>query len=148
MLQIRRNVFETNSSSTHSITICTSDEYQKWADGEMLLVVDSCMTDKQFVTIDEAKDIVRKYELEDANAYKWDSPLDDYYYENDIENGVRYTHIDAVPEDLVIPYLGYHSMYTCDYYFDDYCKWYETYNERYTSESGDEIVCFGYYGMG
>lgn len=28
MKQVRRGVFETNSSSTHSITICTEDEYE------------------------------------------------------------------------------------------------------------------------
>jgi len=36
---IRRGVFETNSSSTHSITICTKEEYDKWFDG--LLVLDT-----------------------------------------------------------------------------------------------------------
>ena len=34
MLQMRRNVFETNSSNTHSLTICSKDEYQDWADGK------------------------------------------------------------------------------------------------------------------
>lgn len=34
MIQIRRNVFETNSSSTHSLTICSKDEYQDWIDGK------------------------------------------------------------------------------------------------------------------
>lgn len=27
--QIRRGVFETNSSSVHSLTMCSSDEYEK-----------------------------------------------------------------------------------------------------------------------
>lgn len=30
MKTIRRNVFETNSSSTHSICICTDEEYTAW----------------------------------------------------------------------------------------------------------------------
>ena len=34
MLQVRRNVFETNSSSTHSLTICSKNEYQDWIDGK------------------------------------------------------------------------------------------------------------------
>lgn len=34
--QIRRGVFETNSSSVHSITMCSSEEYQKWIDGKLL----------------------------------------------------------------------------------------------------------------
>ena len=35
MRQIRRNVFETNSSSTHSITMCMKSEFDKWVDGEL-----------------------------------------------------------------------------------------------------------------
>ena len=34
--QIRRGVFETNSSSVHSLTMCSSDEYEKWENGELL----------------------------------------------------------------------------------------------------------------
>ena len=35
MKQIRRNVFETNSSSTHSITMCMESEFDKWVAGEL-----------------------------------------------------------------------------------------------------------------
>ncbi len=34
--QIRYGVFETNSSSTHSLTICSAEEYEKWKKGEVL----------------------------------------------------------------------------------------------------------------
>ena len=37
MIQIRPGVFETNSSSTHSLVMCTADEYQQFKDGELLL---------------------------------------------------------------------------------------------------------------
>lgn len=33
MIQVRQNVFETNSSSTHSITICTPEEWNKLESG-------------------------------------------------------------------------------------------------------------------
>ena len=36
MKQIRRNVFETNSSSTHSITMCMKSEFDKWVAGELV----------------------------------------------------------------------------------------------------------------
>lgn len=36
MKQIRRSVFETNSSSTHSITVCTEGEYEKFERGELM----------------------------------------------------------------------------------------------------------------
>lgn len=30
-MQIRQGVFETNSSSVHSLTMCSSEEYKKWS---------------------------------------------------------------------------------------------------------------------
>ena len=36
METIRVGVFETNSSSTHSLTMCTREEYDKWKKGELL----------------------------------------------------------------------------------------------------------------
>ena len=30
--QIRRGVFETNSSSTHSLTMCSEEEFEAWDD--------------------------------------------------------------------------------------------------------------------
>ena len=32
--QIRRGVFETNSSSTHSLTMCSEEEFEQWKNGE------------------------------------------------------------------------------------------------------------------
>ncbi len=34
--QVRLGVFETNSSMTHALTICTEEEYRRWQDGELL----------------------------------------------------------------------------------------------------------------
>lgn len=33
MLNIRRNTFETNSSSTHSMVIAMKDDFDKWVNG-------------------------------------------------------------------------------------------------------------------
>ena len=33
-IQIRRNLFETNSSSVHTITMCMDSDYEKWKSGE------------------------------------------------------------------------------------------------------------------
>lgn len=35
-IKIRRGVFETNSSSVHSLVMCTDDDYYKWKKGEIL----------------------------------------------------------------------------------------------------------------
>lgn len=36
MRQIRVGVFETNSSSTHSLTIVSEEDYEKWKSGKLL----------------------------------------------------------------------------------------------------------------
>ena len=56
LLSIRRSVFETNSSSTHSIVFMTADEYEKFNYGD--LFVDT-FTGK-LVTFDEAKTIIKE----------------------------------------------------------------------------------------
>ena len=35
MIQVRQSVFETNSSSTYSITMCTKNEFNEWVDGKI-----------------------------------------------------------------------------------------------------------------
>ena len=37
MKVIRRGVFETNSSSTHSITMCSKEDYDKWKHGNLFI---------------------------------------------------------------------------------------------------------------
>lgn len=37
MINIRTNVFETNSSSVHSLILCTADDYRAWINGDKLL---------------------------------------------------------------------------------------------------------------
>lgn len=36
MRQVRRSVFETNSSSTHSITVCTEEDFERFRRGELM----------------------------------------------------------------------------------------------------------------
>ena len=38
MIQIRHNVFETNSSSSHSLVVCTKDEYIKFKKMELFYI--------------------------------------------------------------------------------------------------------------
>lgn len=65
MLQVRRNVFETNSSSTHSITICTEDEYEMWKRGEIYWD----RWGETFVSKEEAEEGFNKSRHEDFNDY-------------------------------------------------------------------------------
>ena len=118
-VQIRRNVFETNSSSVHSMTMCSGDEYKKWRDGELLFSDwDGDFVDANDPKVKEARE---KYEKEfkewenDPDAYSWDRPDCEYM--------------------------------TCDEFWERYNDEYETFERSYTTESGETVIAFGYYGQ-
>ena len=51
MINIRNGLFETNSSSVHSLTMTSGANYDKWVDGD--IVYDE--NENEFITLDEAK---------------------------------------------------------------------------------------------
>lgn len=141
MIQIRGNVFETNSSSTHSLTIVSKSDYEAWQNNnDILLHADY---DDLFVPRETVIERVRAIDEKHAGVPNY-NPLRDYYEENYIYDGYKYQNIDDVPEDLVDPYLAGHGYYTVETYGDDCGMHY--YSQEYTSEHGDELVAFGYYG--
>ena len=128
--QIRRGVFETNSSSTHSLTMCLKSDYDRWTKGEVLLFTGSgwCYPvgnkpqENHFYTKEEA------IAFENSSKY---APSEDF---------------DWNDEDAVMEMLHENEWYDSDYY-DDYCaSEYETFEESLTTPNGDEIISFGYYG--
>ncbi len=91
---IRFGTFETNSSSVHSLVMCSKQEYNLFKSGDLLL-------------------------------------------DRDYDELVPKIAVDANEDD-------YNRYQTYDEFFND--GYYETFEQSYTSESGDEIVGFGYYG--
>jgi len=73
MKQIRRSVFETNSSSVHSLTILPEDEFEKFAKGELLY--DACS--EKLVTKEEALADIHKYDR-DVTLEDLEGGYDDY----------------------------------------------------------------------
>jgi hypothetical protein len=120
MIQIRRNVFETNSSSTHSLTICTNDEYCKWERGELYFKA----YDEEFITREEVIKLIRE----------------DKWINKDNEEDIA-----AMSDtELLAEYALEVECYSFDVYWDN--DYLESYCENYTSPSGDKIVIFGHYG--
>lgn len=62
-IKIRRGVFETNSSSVHTLVMCTDDDYNKWKDGEILY--DTLKV--KLVTLEDAK---KEEDNEDTEEFK------------------------------------------------------------------------------
>ena len=122
MYKIRNNVFETNSSSVHSLTMCSGDEYSKWENGETYF----------------------KY----GNFYSKDAVINNMlkyseYTKEDLEN-MDIKEFDNIAKE--------HEFYTYKKFFnedeDGHYGWdgYEYFEETYTTNSGETVVAFGYYG--
>lgn len=119
--QIRRGVFETNSSSVHSITMCSNDEYSKWERGELLFDRDS----ECFVKREEAIDNVK-------SLTHWKT------------GELLYVDTDWDDSNVVDKILRNNSYYTEKSFWDDVD--YETFSNTYTTPNGEKVVAFGYYG--
>ena len=125
MLQIRHGVFETNSSSTHSISICKKSEYDAWVKGEVYLNdgwwgrVENEDKNKKFLTKEEAMKLIA-----DSGHYK------DVY---------------SLDEEELSEVFYDECIYDVESY-DNMCEYYEEYAEEYTTDSGETIIAFGYYG--
>lgn len=92
MIQIRRNLFETNSSSTHSITMCTKSDYEKWEKGELVYDMDH----KKLIPASEVKEVENDEDDEDKTLFK--SPKEFYEW---IENNLYYETYESEFNDVV-----------------------------------------------
>lgn len=136
MINIRYGTFETNSSSVHSLMIATDEEYKQLVAGT--LCIDSY--NDEYITRTEATNLL----LANASAEE----LSDFWH-NELEEDTELIptvewfntiSIDEFDEFLREFCDGIHS-------FENYGgEYYERYDEEYTSEHGDKIHIFGYYG--
>ena len=146
---IRTGVFETNSSSTHSLTIASREDYESWKRGDLIFERHT----RKFVP---AVNIAQ-------NSDDWTTKYLEYYSQR-LENGFVYqgrfySTMDDVKNSVSIDadtlsrfaeneqgnrdddrytYRRYYDSISCDYM--------ETFTEEYTTKSGDGVVVFGYYG--
>ena len=98
-IQIRSSLFETNSSSIHSLTMCSDSDYEKWKSGEYVF---DYYNDKLIPLTDEIK---KEVEDEDDKRYL---TYDDFFESEFIE--------------------------------------YELFSKTFTTEQGELVHAFGYYG--
>ena len=140
MLQIRQGVFETNSSSTHSLNIVTKENFDYWRNnkdvyyvGEAYGPFDAEKFGKEFVTKDEilamAAKLNEELSLEGDNKY----PVDDTFFTGN-EDDDWYSDTAAKEEGI----LSFEDWYEQEYL--------ETYAQNFTTPSGDKMVAFGEYG--
>ena len=124
--QIRRGVFETNSSSTHSLVMCLKSDYDRWANGELLLYTgwgygyteDHQPKENHFYTKEQVIEFERSSNYPPSDDMDWNS---------------------SEAED----YLSDREWRTYDNYDNEYLEWFE---DTFTTPSGETVVAFGQYG--
>lgn len=137
MKQIRKNVFETNSSSTHSLCICTEEQFADWKNG-------NCLYDywnEKMV----ANHVLDEYDYKAAKA------------EYEANKSAYYKDWEDLPQNTKDEYVrssnAYNERYNRNSYdlltFEDWKNRdldLEGYEEHFTTPSGDKMVAFGKYG--
>ena len=134
MISVRRGVFETNSSSTHSLTMCSEDEYNKWKKGELLFH----KWNNEFKTKEQILEDAKKTREEYLEKQKNGETL--YHFEEEYIKAKT----DEELMKLVYDEEDQEDWYTYDKYWDSIDL--ETYEDEYTTESGEKVIAFGYYG--
>lgn len=119
-MQIRQGVFETNSSSVHSITMCTQNEFDDWRNGKVYRnggwwgSSTSPLKKKAFLTYDEAMELIK--------TSSWYNPMDE--------------------DENIDEYLKEYEIYS----YENWGDYYETDVTHYTTPNGEKIVAVCYYG--
>ena len=120
MIKVRQSVFETNSSSTHTITMCTEDQFTKWQKNEIFWDND-------------AEELIDETEMLESIANSCGQCSVDELLEAKEKSYQEYLKILA----------GY-DYYTRSSFIE--LNTYEHFSKKYTSPSGDIVYAFGWYG--
>ena len=119
MRQIRNGVFETNSSSTHSLTMMMKSDYSRWESENLYLFK--------------------------GYTYGWDfdKPIKNHLYTRDeaekFIKSYRYYHGEEIDDEM----LREMDFVSWD---DEGSEYLEEFYEEFTTPSGETIVAFGEYG--
>ena len=128
MKQIRKGTFETNSSSTHSLVMCSKKEYEDFNNGKLYLndgIGQIFREYPKFVTIEQVREIAEKLHNDPVEC-KW---FDDSYK-------------TMSDEDLINIYFNC-IIQTADGFFDNNL---EEFEETYVTPGGEAVIAFGVYG--
>ncbi len=150
MLIVRRNTFETNSSSTHSLVMCSGDEYDLLEKKEAFLVGESTVVKKEdLITEWLSKNNYKKREWEKfCQEHNLDS-TDPEVLANNIINGVSSYDYDEddLDEGQFIACFDVYEVCTLDQFWEYYEERLEGFTDEYTTKSGEKVIAFGVYGM-
>lgn len=134
MFSVRRGVFETNSSSTHSLIICSDKTYNDWKNEK--IVYDSY--DEEFVEAKKPTDS----DFHKAEVMYMDGKSEYMKDWKDLtpEQQLRYVKENVVEEADPYQYKTYED------YTDEMSRMEEQFERTYETEHGDIVHILGYMG--
>lgn len=121
--QVRRGVFETNSSSVHSLTMCSKSEYDEFEKGNMYI-------ERWGSRIYSKEELIEKFK----ETRDWRT------------KELKYSGVDWNNEEEFNRVLEETDFVTGDKYWGIVSEEYETFEKSYTGKNGESVVAFGYYG--
>ena len=95
MFKIRKGLFENNSSSTHSLTMCAKEDYEKWKNGKVYFCEDG-----KFYTKEEL--------IKEIESCKW------------YKDGKGF--LESLDEETFNSYAMDYEYYTYNNYNDEYLE--------------------------
>lgn len=134
-LTVRRGVFETNSSSTHSLSVCNKSDWDKWKKGELFAKLNWNWELIEFVTPKEAKKDCFE------NLCEWYEKPYVHYRLSRKEKEELY----AKDKDEFYNGFGYYSYKSYEYAVSSFVNYPEFYADDKIIDGKDKII-FGYYG--
>lgn len=134
MISVRRNVFETNSSSTHSLIICSDKVYNDWMDGKV--VYDSY--DEEFVEAKQPPEI----DFHKAEAMYTENKSD---YMKDWKDLTPQMQLAYFKENVMEEHDPYQYK-TYEDYRDLMGRMATSFDRSWETEHGDIIHILGYMG--
>lgn len=136
MIKIRQDTFETNSSSTHSIVICTKETFIKWKAG----TIKFNPYKEEFVkgvSPDAEAEIRKNAPIKYAEEHNKNSFYRTWEElgEEAREQYIQMLLVRAVPKDV--------DLYSYDGYVNYFREGLEYTEKYFKTEHGDEVVAFG-----
>lgn len=158
METIRYGTFETNSSSTHSITMCMEDEFEKWKKSDLYYLI----SEERFLNKEEKDIYLKRMFLKDKMEIDYNNKTISLYgivtsYENytdrehKMEELITSKDIETIDQEEFKNFIDNFDDYTekplaYREYLNNVGENYDTYTNVFTTPSGEKVVSFGYYG--
>lgn len=155
MIQIRKNVFETNSSMTHSLVLCKQKDYDDWTEGRAMFRYE----DRTFLPNDEAlkaNGMTLRQVAEETKkcSYSAFSAAQYARCERILKNFTEENISLYERGEASAKKFGFYDNYDCEYYYITYKEWidyvvhhldfYDIYDSNVID--GVAVAVFGYFG--